>query len=101
MVLLNPLPFAVRADHNSCLLLFFPNPSSSSVQNPLEFPLMATSGQEDYEHSQLPKPVSRQRIAIWPYHGGVAIHAGGSRHPPMHRSQAEVAGGSDHAGFSG
>lgn len=100
MVLLSPLPFAVRADHNSCLLLFLPNPSSSSVQNPLEFPLMATSRQEDYEHSQLPKPVSRQRITIRPHHGGVAVHAGRSRHPPMHHSQGEVVGGSDHTGFS-
>lgn len=61
---------------------------------------MAMSRHEDYEHSQLPKPVSRQRITIRPHHGGVAVHAGDSRHPPMHHSQGEVVGGSDHTRFS-
>lgn len=99
MVLLNdipPLPFSVRADHNSRLLLLSPNPPSSSVQNPQDFTSMAMSRQEDQEHF----PASEPRRPLWLYHGGVAVCTGGRHHPPVHHSQGEEVGSSDQARFS-
>lgn len=64
------LPFSVRANHDSCLLLLSPNPSSSSLQNPQDFTSVAMSRQDDHEHSQL-------RCPLWPYHGGIAVRTGG------------------------